>query len=162
MTLKSRWRENIYSLLINQIWMKSWEDDSISRESPDPFLKGSTISMLPYYRVCTISWERNEQLIFYDPEKKNQARKRQKDKERKNPWSKNEPTYTLLKQIVKIKGKRTFRTFEGDFPLLVCGFTWTWLPWTKRKKAWDKLTLKKAWEDGNRPRTDIGPGFKFP
>lgn len=39
--------------------------------------------------------KKNEQLIFYDPEKKNQARKRQKDKERKNPWSKNEPNKKL-------------------------------------------------------------------
>lgn len=137
-------------LLINHVWMKGWEDDSISRKTPVPFLKGSTISMLPYYRACNISWakqKRNEQLIFYDPEKKNQARKKDKAKDPKNPWYlKNEPKWTLIKEKSKEKkGKRIqIRTFEGDFPLLVCGFARTRLPWTMRKKAPEKFNIEES------------------
>jgi len=98
-----------------------------SPERPQtPSLKGSTISsatILSSLRV-PLAEKKERTVDFYEPEKKIKQEKRKKAKERKNPRSKlSQIMKTLMKKTSDSKREKSaIQTFEGDFPLLVCGF----------------------------------------
>jgi len=67
-------------------------------------------------------------------QKKKIKQEKRKAKKNKSMVQKRAPNNTLQKEL-KQKGKRTIRTFEGDFPLLVCSFARTRLPMNQAEKA---------------------------
>lgn len=72
----------------------------------------------------------NSWFLWTRKKKSSKEKKKGKDKRPKTQkiqGPENEPKYELFKRnIVKKKGKKIkIQTFEGDFPLLVCGFART-------------------------------------
>jgi len=137
--------------------------------SQTPSLKGSTISSATILSsfTCTISWEKRTNSWFLWTRKKNQARekgKRQKEKERKNPWSKNEPNNKLLwRNLATVKGKKA-----QSKPLKEIFHSWyvvllrLYSPGPRGKKPERNSTLKEIQRKRKQVKLDIGLGFKFP
>jgi len=129
-------------------------------KTPEPFLKGSTISMLPYYRVCTISWAEKRTVDFLWPRKKKSSKKKAKDKE-KIHGPKTSQIINSNEANSEDKGKKNIPNLWRRFSTLGMWFCFDSTSLDQEEKSLKEINIEKSLRKWKQVKNGHWPRFQI-